>query len=87
MPRVVIIMQDKAKHDASLPTYSGMPGLIFFGNFDHFCPHYQALYVPKFLIEEIKKGKIVSGGGRVDLVVVKPPFSNMFTLPLALQLH
>ena len=56
---------------------------------DHFCTHYQALYVSQRLIFTNELVRFVSGrvGGRVDLVVLKPPFSNKFTLPLTLQLH
>ena len=55
---------------------------------DHFCTHYQALHVPQRLIFTNELVRFVSGvGGRVDLVVVKPPFSNKFTLSLTFQLH
>ena len=62
---------------------------------DHFCTHYQALYVPQRLIftNELVRFWFRPVPYRpvpyrpVDLVVVKPPFSNKFTLSLTLQLH
>ncbi len=73
-----------------LLTSARMPRLKFFGKLHHFCIRYRALYVPQLLIEKMKLVDFWSGpvpSGRVDLVVVKPPFSNKFTLPLTLQLH
>ena len=49
-------------------------------NFDHFCTRQEALDVPQSLIFTNLLVKIWSD--RVDLVCVKPPLSNMFTLPL-----
>ena len=54
-------------------------------NFDHFCTRQEALDVPQRLI--FTNELVEFWSGRVDLVGVKPPFSNMFTLPLKLQLH
>ena len=57
--------------------------------FHHFCTRWQASYVPQRLIFTNELVEFWSGpsGPSVDLVGVKPPFSNMFTLPLKLQLH
>ena len=58
---VIIIIQDKAKHDASPPTSARMPRLKFFGKLHHFCIRYQALYVPQLLIEKMKLVDFWSG--------------------------
>ena len=58
-------------------------------NFEHSCTRYPTLCVPQRLIFTNELVHFWSGpsGPSVDLVGVIPPFSNIFTLPLKLQLH